>query len=69
MFKANIIQDFISKENCEYLINTAIASDLWESGGSTFWDNRVINYHKIGEYDKKSASIMFTNSLMSSSIK
>jgi len=58
MFKANIIQDFISKEYCEYLINTAIASDLWESGGSTFWDNRVINYHKIGEYDKKSASIM-----------
>ena len=51
MFKANILQDFISKEDREYLIDAAIASDLWSSGGSEFWDNRVINYDSIGQYD------------------
>jgi hypothetical protein len=58
MFKANILQDFISKEDREYIINAAITSDLWASGGSEFWDNRVINYHSIGEYDRNAAAIM-----------
>jgi hypothetical protein len=58
MFKANILQDFISKEDREYLVNAAINSDLWESGGSEFWDDRVINYHSIGQYDRNAAVIM-----------
>lgn len=58
MFNAKVIKNFISKEDCEYLINVVKNCNLWESGGSEFWDNRVINYYKMLEYDKNAAVIM-----------
>lgn len=58
MFNAIVTENFLSKEDCDYLIETAIASDLWESGGTEFWDNRVINYWKMKNYDGKAAEIM-----------
>lgn len=58
MFKAKVLTDFLEKKDCEYLINVITNSDLWESGGSEFWDNRVINYEKILKYDRESAIIM-----------
>ena len=58
MFNAKIIDSFISKEDCEYLINSANALNKWESGGSDFWNNRVINYQTMLQFDKKTASIM-----------
>jgi hypothetical protein len=58
MFDAITKNNFLSKENCEYLISTANASNLWESGGGDFWNNRVINFHRILGYDSKAADIL-----------
>lgn len=58
MFNAITKDSFLSKEECEYLITTANCSELWESGGSLFWDNRVINFHRISKYDSKAAEIL-----------
>lgn len=58
MFNVKIIDDFISKDDAEYLVNAVKECDLWESGGSEFWDNRVINYHRILEKDRDAAVIM-----------
>lgn len=58
MFNAHVIEEFISKEDREYLVKTAILSNLWESGGSDFWDGRVINYDKMGKFDRDAAVIM-----------
>jgi len=58
MNKAKVIENFMSEEDCKYLIATAISSDLWESGGSEFWDNRVINYYSMLKFDRDAALIM-----------
>lgn len=58
MFNAKIFDNFVSKDDCNYLITKAIESDLWENAGHVFWDSRVINYEKILKFDKKSAQIM-----------
>jgi len=58
MFKAKTIENFLSKEDAEYLIQKANESNLWESGGNEFWDNRVINYARLKNFDKESAIIL-----------
>ena len=58
MFKAKVTENFLSNEDCMYLVNLASSSDLWEGGGSEFWDNRVINYSSLARHDKNAAVIM-----------
>ncbi len=58
MFNPKIIKSFISKEDCEYLVESVKDSLLWESGGSEFWDNRVINYNKMLQFNRDAAIIM-----------
>lgn len=58
MFNAKVIEQFLSKEDCEYLIKAAIISNLWQTAGHEFWDNRVINYDRLGQHDKHAAEIM-----------
>jgi hypothetical protein len=58
MFNAKITKDFVSKEDCRYLLSFAYSWDSWESGGSEFWDNRVTNYTSVLSFDKKAAGIM-----------
>ena len=58
MFNAVTKENFITKANCEYLIKTATELDIWESGGTGFWENRVLNYYTILQHDKKAAEIM-----------
>lgn len=58
MFNAKTIEDFLSKDMCLLVIDSAIKSDLWENAGSSFWDNRAINYYKIKEYNKEIAAII-----------
>jgi len=58
MFSAKVIENFISSKDCMYLVNLANSSDLWEGGGSEFWDNRVINYSSLARHDKNAAVIM-----------
>lgn len=58
MFNARVTKNFISKEDCEYLLSVIKSYDVWEGGGSEFWDNRVINYNSILKFDKKAGSIL-----------
>jgi hypothetical protein len=58
MFKAKVIDSFISEENCSYLIKKALELDSWGEGGHGFWSNRIADYSKVLEYDKIAASIM-----------
>lgn len=62
MFNAKTFNNILSNEDCQYIIDTANKSELWESGGSEFWDNRAINYHKMIQFDKKCADLlMYSN--------
>lgn len=63
MFNAKIVDNIISKEDCEYLIQCAISSDLWDHGGHEFWDNRVIDYNSMLSFDKKAATIMYDSNI------
>lgn len=58
MLNAITKDNFIEKENCEYLINFATQFEQWEGGGAGFWDNRVLNYHTVLKHDKKAAEIL-----------
>jgi len=68
MFNAITKDNFISAENCKYLIETAIKSDLWESGGTEFWSNRVINYELMYSYDIEAARIMLDANIRCSNV-
>jgi hypothetical protein len=43
MFKAITKDNFISKEDCEYLINLVESTDLWSSVPGSTWDKRSIH--------------------------
>jgi prolyl 4-hydroxylase len=58
MFNVKVIEDFLSKEDCDHLIKSAISLDMWESGGGEFWDGRVLNYGKVLKHDKDTANMM-----------
>jgi len=58
MFNAKIIDNFLSKKDAEQVIDAAIKSNLWQSGGSEFWDNRVINYSQMLDFNRDVAIIM-----------
>lgn len=58
MFDGRVVEGFISKKDCEYLIDLAIRLDLWEGAGYKFWDNRVTNYSTFLKHDKDAAKIL-----------
>jgi hypothetical protein len=58
MLNAKFIKNFVSAEDCEYLISVATRLENWESGGGAFWDNRVLNYTSILKLDRDAAIIM-----------
>ena len=55
MFNAKTIDNFISKEECEYLIATVKDIEPWENGGSEFWNNRSLNAINIYKNINKDA--------------
>ena len=63
LFKILKIDNFISEEKCNYLINIVENSNLWESGGTDFWNNRVINYTKLLSFEKSAANIMLESNI------
>lgn len=58
MFNGLIVDNFLSQEDCDYLIKAANGSNMWEGGGHEFWDDRVINYETMMWHDKHASSIM-----------
>ncbi len=63
MFNAKVVEDFISNNDCRYLVNLATSSDLWQKIENEFWNNRTIDYYKILENDRHAASIMFNSNI------
>ena len=60
MFKAQTVDNFLSKKDCKYLINTLKEVNTWEIGGSSFWDNRSLSGENIYDnIDKKAGSILY----------
>ena len=43
MFNPKIIKNFLTKEECNYLLNVVKNIEPWETGGSEFWSNRSLN--------------------------
>lgn len=58
MLNIILLKNFISKEDCKYLINFAENSNLWGGSGNKFWENRIIDYRDVITNDKVAASIM-----------
>ena len=61
MFNAKVIDDFLTKDQCEYLINVAASIEPWENGGSDFWDNRSLNAINIYKNIDKNAGTLLYN--------
>jgi hypothetical protein len=61
MFKAKVVDNFLSAEDCEYLINVLKDVEPWQSGGSDFWDNRTFNVVDIyNNIDTKAGQILYS---------
>ena len=58
MFNPKVVDNFLDEKDSQYLVDFLSTSDLWVSGGSEFWDNRVINYHDVLRSDREAAVIM-----------
>ena len=41
------IDNYLSKSDCEYLLDFAKNSTAWSDGGDSFWDNRIIHLASI----------------------
>jgi hypothetical protein len=58
MFRAKTFDLVLTKDECKYLVDFATNSNLWESGGTKFWEARVINYSRVIATDKYAASLL-----------
>ena len=47
MFDVLIIDNFISKKDCEYLLNMSSKLDCWVSKNDPFWDKRCFNVNLL----------------------
>lgn len=53
MFNPKIVKNFLTEQECKYLIDLVKNVEPWETGGSEFWNNRSLNainiYNQIDE--------------------
>jgi hypothetical protein len=49
MYKGLSFKDFISHEECDFLIKSAIENNAWNADTNPFWDDRVCNVSKLEE--------------------
>lgn len=60
MFNPKIIKNFLSKEECFYLVNLVKDIEPWETGGSEFWSNRSLNGINIyNNIDKMAGQLIY----------
>jgi len=60
MFNPKIIKNFLTNEECKYLIQTIKNVEPWESGGSDFWNNRSLNGpHIYSNIDKMAGRLIY----------
>ena len=43
MFEPKVIDNFLSKDECSYILNFVKGIGKWENGGTEFWENRSLN--------------------------
>lgn len=56
MFNVKLVDDIVTKEEIQYILDIVKTIEPWENGGSDFWDNRTLNavslynmgYHELG---------------------
>lgn len=61
MNRAKTIENFLAKEDCQYLVNLVKNIEPWETGGSEFWDNRSLNGINIyNNIDKMAGRLIYT---------
>lgn len=59
MFKAKVIPEFLSVEDCRYIVDLVKDVEPWQGAGNEFWDNRALNIpHIRTTIDSKIADIV-----------
>jgi hypothetical protein len=59
MFNAKVIDNVLTKEECDYLISVVTKVEQWEFGGSEFWNNRSLNAVNIyNNIDKAAGTLL-----------
>jgi hypothetical protein len=58
MLNAKTFKEFLPFDKCQYLIEAVTSTNIWESGGSEFWDNRVVNYRRLERVDRVASNIL-----------
>lgn len=61
MFNGRTADDFVSKEDCEYIIKYAIEANAWSKTNDTFWNERVFypeNLPDDNEFKVKMSTIL-----------
>lgn len=61
MFNPKIVDNFLSEEDCNFLIKTVNSIDIWEDGGNEFWNNRCLNAINIYNNISKDAGKLLYN--------
>jgi prolyl 4-hydroxylase len=60
MFSPKIVENFLTKDDCQYLIDVATSIEKWETGGNEFWDNRSLNAVNIyNNVDKMAGRLLY----------
>jgi hypothetical protein len=59
VFNAKTAENFVPKEDVDFILNSISGVDRWESGGNEYWDNRCLNLHTItNSIDKKCGNLI-----------
>lgn len=59
MFKAKTVTNFVSEEDCKYIVDVVSKIETWQGAGNEFWDNRALNIPYIRQtIDSKVADIV-----------
>ena len=60
VFNAKTVNNFLSKEEVDTLLDYAKSVDKWEAGGNEFWDNRSLNaIHIYNSMNKEVGKLLF----------
>lgn len=56
--KAIVFENFLSEQDCKYLVETAIGLDVWENTKDASWNLRTISYETMIKHNTNAANIM-----------
>jgi hypothetical protein len=60
MFSPKLVKNFLTQEECDYLVNLVKGIEPWETGGSDFWNNRSLNGITLyNDIDKVAGTLIY----------